>query len=105
MAFVNLESGVNGIVCFGDEIDWLASVTAHPPRDRACLLVRPVVQLGVGRQCPCPQQEVGRARGLAVRAVTPEPQTRDVSCERHRSPLSEAEGLGPVPVEGFVGPY
>ena len=30
MAFVNLESGVNGIVCFGDEIDWLASITTHP---------------------------------------------------------------------------
>lgn len=70
-----------------------------------CLLVRPIGQLGVGRQCPCPQQEVGQARGFAMWAVTPETQTRDVSCERHRSPLSEGEGVGTVPVEGFVGPY
>lgn len=63
------------------------------------------MQLGVGWQYPCPQQEVGWARGLAMQAVTPETQTRDVSCERHRSPLSEGEGVGPVPVEGFVGPY
>ena len=115
MAFVNLEHRGGQYHSFWGQ-NRMVGVYNHSPLTETevveldetadpCLLVRPVVQLRVERQCQCPQRETGWGHELAVWAETPRIQTRDVSCECRKNPLFEGEGVGPVPGEGLVGPY